>query len=419
MMSKRKPLLKWIPLILLMIGTMLFGKSMTEVQAAPSPNSHKWIGAWSASPQQPYDQGPSHEGFENQTIRFIVHPHLDGSAVRLKFANTFGNEPLKIGKVTVAKAKAGAEVENGTMTEVFFGGKYGTTIPVGAEAISDPVNIPVTYGEDLAVSVYFPEATGPTTWHRLSRQTSYVSTAGDHTDNTDASAFPTAIDAWFYLSAVDVQAEPSAKGAIVTLGDSITDGHSSTANANHRWPDFLADRIQQQGKGKKYSVLNAGISGNKILRDSPIYGENALARLNRDVLNQSGVTHVILLEGINDIGHVPHTLDAEKIIAGMKQIADQVQAKGLNIFAGTLTPFKGTTIRNYYTEAGEETRQQVNEWIRTSGYFDGVIDFDQVLQDPNNPLYLNAAFDSGDHLHPNDAGYKAMADAVDLSLFKK
>jgi lysophospholipase L1-like esterase len=215
-----------------------------------------------------------------------------------------------------------------------------------------------------------------------------------------------------------VLAQPSVKGAIVTLGDSITDGHSSTLNANHRWPDYLAERIQRQGKGRQYSVLNSGISGNKILRDSPVYGVNALARLDRDVLTQSGATHVILLEGINDIGHEPHTFDANKIIAGMKQIVDQVHASGLKVYGGTLTPFEGTTIEGYYTEEGEQTRQEVNRWIRTGGYFDGVIDFDKALRDPENPLRLKPEFDSGDHLHPNDKGYKAMAEAVNLSLFK-
>ena len=422
-MKKRKWIVKRISLIFFIVASMIFSTAVISVvqsdaQAAPKLGPGQWIGAWTASPQQPYEQGPSQEGFADETIRLIVHPHLQGKAIRLKFSNRFGTEPLKIGKVTVAKSTTGAAIEEDTLHEVHFNGNETHTIPPGAEALSDLVHLPVAYGDDLAVSVYFPERTGPATWHRLSRQTSYVSNTGDYTSETDGHAFPTEMDAWFYISAVDVYAEPSAKGAIAILGDSITDGHSSTVNANHRWPDFLADRIQQQGKGNRYSVLNAGISGNKILRDSPVYGPNALARLNADVLRQSGITHVILLEGLNDIGHEPHTLDADEIIAGMKQIADQVHAQDVTIFAGTLTPFKGATIRNYYTEEGERTRQQVNEWIRTSGYFDGVIDFDEVLRDPNQPLYLHEDYDSGDHLHPNDAGYKAMAEAVDLSMFK-
>ncbi|HEX6594185.1 MAG TPA: SGNH/GDSL hydrolase family protein [Bacillota bacterium] len=409
---------KKISFVFLIIASLMFSPTVNDVQAVPPEGPGQWMGSWTASPQQPYEEGPSQEGFANETIRLIVHPHLQGKAVRLKFSNQFGTKPLKIGKVTVAKSTTGASIEEDTLHEVRFNGKDKKTIPPGAVAVSDPVSLPLDYEEDLAVSMYFPKQTGPATWHRLSRQTSYVSAAGDYTSEASADAFPTKVDAWFYLSAVDVYAEPSVKGAIAILGDSITDGHSSTVNANHRWPDFLADRLQQQGKGNRYSVLNAGISGNKILRDSPVYGPSALARLNEDVLRQTGVTHVILLEGLNDIGHVPHTLDADEIIAGMKQIADEVRAKDVKIFAGTLTPFKGATIRNYYTEEGERTRQQVNEWIRTSGYFDGVIDFDEVLRDPNNPLYLHEDYDSGDHLHPNDAGYKAMAEAVDLSMFK-
>jgi lysophospholipase L1-like esterase len=380
-------------------------------------NEH-WIGAWSASPQQPYETGISHHGFNDQTIRMIVHPHLDGTAFRLKFANTFSENPLTIGKVTVAKGEEGSQIQPGTLHDVQFGGMESITIPPGAQALSDPVTYPVSYGEDLTVSVYFPDETGPATWHRLSRQTSYISTSGDYTTDVNGTAYETEVNSWFYLEAVDVVAKPSVKGAIVTLGDSITDGHSSTLNANHRWPNYLAERIQERGEGRQYSVLNSGISGNKILRDSPVFGVNALARLDRDVITQSGVTHVILLEGINDIGHQPHTLDANEIIAGMKQIVDQTHAAGLKIYGGTLTPFEGTTIEGYYTEEGEQTRQEVNHWIRTGGYFDGVIDFDKALRDPENPLRLRPEFDSGDHLHPNDAGYKAMAEAIDLSLFR-
>lgn len=389
----------------------------SPVNSTRHKNGH-WIGTWSASPQQPHGEGVSHRGFNNETVRMIVHPHLSGKAIRLKFSNAFGENPLTIGKVTVAKTKKGSHIRPGTLRDVTFGGTESITVPAGARALSDPVKLPVSYGEDLTVSVYFAGETGPSTWHRLSRQTSYISTSGDHTAELKGDAYKTEVEGWFYLEAVDVLAQPSVKGAIVTLGDSITDGHSSTLNANHRWPDYLAERIQRQGKGRQYSVLNSGISGNKILRDSPVYGVNALARLDRDVLTQSGATHVILLEGINDIGHEPHTFDANKIIAGMKQIVDQVHASGLKVYGGTLTPFEGTTIEGYYTEEGEQTRQEVNRWIRTGGYFDGVIDFDKALRDPENPLRLKPEFDSGDHLHPNDKGYKAMAEAVNLSLFK-
>ncbi|WP_408007693.1 SGNH/GDSL hydrolase family protein [Pseudalkalibacillus sp. A8] len=383
-----------------------------------SENQLNWIGAWSTSPQPPYENGISQEGFENQTVRMIVHPHASGEQVRLRFSNAFNSQPLTFGKVSIALSKSGAETIPDSQEHVTFSGEDSITIPPGAEVISDPLDFEVIDDQNLVVSVYIPEASGPTTWHNLSRQTSYISGSGDHTEAIDESAFTDTDVSWFWLSGVDVLTKKNHGRVIVTLGDSITDGHSSTIDANLRWPDILDDRLDEEYPNKNFSVLNAGISGNKILRDSPVYGVNALARLNRDVLSQTGATDVILLEGINDIGHIPHTLDSEKIIAGMEQIASQVHSKGLRIYAGTLLPFRDTTIKGYFTEEGELVRQEVNEWIRTSGVFDGVIDFDKVMQDPENPEKLRAEYDAGDHLHPNDAGYQAMADAIDLTLFR-
>jgi lysophospholipase L1-like esterase len=415
-------------LTMTLAASMILGMSapLTEAGAKETTNykSHdankkgQWIGAWSTSQQPPYGEGISQDGFNNQTIRMIVHPHASGSEVRIRLSNTFGTQPLTFGKVNVARAKTGAKTVSGSQRGITFGGKSTITIPAGAEVLSDAIPFKVMDGESLAVTVYVPNASGPTTWHKLSRQNSYISTQGDQTEDINGSAFSNKIDSWFWLSGVDVLSKSNKKNrVIVTLGDSITDGFESEVDANRRWPDVFDDRLDKKYLGKNYSVLNSGISGNKILRDSPIYGVNALARLNRDVFMQTGVTDVILLEGINDIGHTPHTLDASQIIAGMEQIAAQTHARGLRIYAGTLTPFRGFKEGAYFTEEGEKTRKEVNNWIRTSGVFDGVIDFERAVANPSDPERLLPAYDF-DHLHPNDTGYKAMADSIDLSLFK-
>ncbi|HET7616037.1 MAG TPA: SGNH/GDSL hydrolase family protein, partial [Bacillales bacterium] len=241
---------------------------------------------------------------------------------------------------------------------------------------------------------------------------------GNQTSAADSSSFIKKINAWFWLDAVDVKIDSPVEGAVVTLGDSITDGVHSTLNADHRWPDFLSDRLNESNSSLNMSVLNAGISGNRILRDTVTHGVKVLDRLNRDVFSRSGVTDVILLEGINDIGGLPHTFDANQIISGMKRIIELAHEHGLKIYGGTPTPFQGAR-PGYYTARGEKTREAVNDWIRSGGAFDGVIDFDKALRDPNHPLRLLPKYDSGDHLHPNDSGYKAMAEAVDLSMLAK
>jgi lysophospholipase L1-like esterase len=270
--------------------------------------------------------------------------------------------------------------------------------------------------------LYVPDATGPTTWHPTARQTLYVAPGNQAGDPGGAAyAARTDVPSWFWLDGVDVDATPM-HAAIVTLGDSITDGTNSTQDANARWPDFLARRLAGRVVDW-FSVLDEGIGGNRVLSDTPTH-VNALARLDRDVLAQDGVRYVILLEGINDIGQSclgTVQASADQIITGYQQIITQVHLKGITIFGGTLTPFQGalhdTPNAGYYCAAGEAKRQAVNAWIRTSGEFDGVIDFDLATRDPANPLMFRPAYDSGDHLHPNDAGYRAMADAVDLSLF--
>lgn len=417
----------WLPTIL--ATSLIFGG--TAVYASPKANNETsqekfvqgqqkknqvWIGAWAASQQMPYASGISQTGFENQTVRMIVHPHASGSEIRLRFSNIYGTKPLTFDKVNVALAGEGAKTVQGSDRQIKFEGKSSITIPAGQEVLSDPIPFGVKEGDNLAVSVFVPENSGPTTWHTLANQKTYYST-GDQTTENSGSSFNNSTTSWFWLSGLDVLTKDKKARVIVTLGDSITDGYGSTLDANHRYPDYLAKRLEDKFN-REVSVLNAGISGNRILQDSPIFGVKALDRLNRDVLSQTGVTDVILLEGINDIGQLPHNYNTDQIIAGMKKIADEVHAKGLRIYAGTLTPYQGTTFPDYFTEEGEITRDKVNEWIHSSGVFDGVIDFEKALVDPTNSDKILPAYDVGDRLHPNDAGYKAMADAIDLSIFK-
>ena len=368
---------------------------------------------------------PPYVHFTNQTLRQIVHTSLGGSKARVVLSNAYGTAAVTIGGAHIAlRDKEGAIQASGH--PLTFSGKPTITIPAHAVMFSDPVNMTVPQMADLAIDLYLPGTTNAPatlTVHTGAFQTSYISDTGNYAGKT---AFPQAgtTRSWFLLSRVDVVA-PESTGAVVAFGDSITDGAQSTPDTNNRWPDHLARRLQAQGI--KMGVLNAGIGGNRVLSEAAVppgidtravgAGINALARFERHVLSQAGVTHVIVLEGINDIGNARQnpTPTAEDLIAGHKQLIAQARARGIRIYGATLTPFWGAA---YYTEAGEAKRQAVNEWIRTGNAYDGVIDFDKATRDPNNPKKLLEQYDSCDYLHPSDAGYKAMGDAIDLSLFK-
>jgi lysophospholipase L1-like esterase len=421
--------------VVMLVALLATGRAAGAAASQANRQPDRWVGSWSTSPQPPTEltaEGISAHGFNNQTLRLIVHPHFGGPVLRLRLANTFGTDTITFGAVYVGIRQLGAAVVPGTNRAVTFGGERQVMIPAGAEVLSDAVALTVRAEQDLAASLFVADRSGPATWHWDARQTNYVSAGGNHAGDPAATAFTTSVTSWFFLDGVDVRAV--AVPAVVTLGDSITDGANSTVDANHRWPDFLARRLLALPARRQESVLNEGISGNRVLHDSPCFGVNALARLDRDVLAQHGVRTVILIEGINDIGFsevtatnsppgisfgcfLPNTeVTAAQIIAGYRQIIAQVHAKGLRILGGTLTPFQGAF---YYSTAGEAKRQAVNSWIRTSGAFDGVVDFDRATRDPANPLRLLPAYDSGDHLHPNDAGYAAMANAVDLRLLER
>jgi lysophospholipase L1-like esterase len=390
--------------------------------AAPAPaGGGSWVTTWSASPQVAVPGTLSATGFDNQTVRNIVFTSTGGNAARVVLTNVFGTSPLHVGHVTLAIAGAGAAVRAGTVGRVTFGGSSSIEIPPGAQVLSDPVTMRVPALTDLAVSVYLPGPTGAATIHSDAQQDNWVSGTGDHAADPGAAAFTTGSQSWYYVSDVIVRS-PGAAGTVVAFGDSITDGFQSTVNSNARWPNDLARRLAAR-PGPALSVADEGISGDRVLNDSLCCGVNAVARFERDALDQPGVRDVIVLIGINDFGfsalppnpvYNPVTdVSAAQVIAGYQQLAAQAHARGLKIIGATLLPFKGAA---YYTAAGEAKREAVNAWIRSSGAWDGVIDFDKVMRDPADPLLLNPAYNSGDNLHPNDAGYQVMANAVSLRM---
>jgi lysophospholipase L1-like esterase len=377
-----------------------------------------WTSTWGASPQVP----GAALAIDGQTLRQVAHVSLGGERVRVRLSNAFGATPLDISEARVALSSGGSSIVPGTDHRLTFGGATSTTIPAGALVVSDPVDLAVPALGNVAVSLYFPGPVSATTEHSLAVQDSYLTSTGDFASAASLPSGTTTTTSWYFLNGIEVVPRATHPAAIVTLGDSITDGYASTVGANHRWPNFLAARLQARNGTSDLAVVDEGISGNRVLHD--FIGPNALARLDRDVLAQSGVRWVIVLEGINDIG-LPRAfgittedVTADQIIEGHRQIIERAHAKGLAIYGGTLTSFEGTIFPGYFTAAGEAKRQAVNDWIRTSGAYDAVIDFDKATRDPAHPSRLLPAYDSGDHLHPNDAGYEAMAKAVDLSLFR-
>jgi len=382
-----------------------------------------WVVTWGASPAPQLGERPL--AFDNQTLRQIVHTSIGSSMVRVRLSNAYGRETTQIGAAHIALREKGAKIVAGSDRALTFSGRSAISIPADAVVLSDPVKLDVPSDGDLAISIHLPKATKGAGIHYSAQQTSYIGKG----DLTSAASFPedAPITSWAFLTGVDVLA-PQTAFTVVAFGDSITDGARSTVDANRRWPNIFASRLLARRGGAKIGVLDAGIGGNRILHDPSAsnarFGVNALARFDRDVLAQPGVRYVIVLEGINDFGHAgqsapeSETVSAEDIIAGLKQMIERAHEKGLKIFGATMTPFEGTTSPGYFTPAKEVKRKAVNEWIRTGKAFDGVIDFDKAVRDPASLDRMLPAYDSGDHLHPGDAGYKAMGEAIDLSLFK-
>ncbi len=380
---------------------------------ARAAGSH-WIGSWGASPAMPMtapanSKLPGTPTFDNQTVVQVVRLSAGGARLRLRLSNEYGAKPLAIGAARVALVGDDGAVIAGSERPVNFSGAASAAIPAGAPLVSDPVALPTRKLAKLRVSLFLPSDTHGCTCHFIGGELAQVLPG-------DATAQPlgklTGPGTWrAFLTEVDVE---SAAPSIVAFGDSITDGYLSTDGANRRWPDRLAERLA--AAGKPAGVVNAGIGGNRVLSESTlaIFGQAALARFDRDVLAIPGATHVIVLEGVNDLG-VPNPPKAEAMIAGYRQLIARGHAHGLKMIGATILPYGGAS---YYTAAGEVERQKINAWIRTAHEFDGVVDFDAATRDPAKPEKMKAELQSGDWLHPDDAGYRVMGDAIDLGLFR-
>jgi lysophospholipase L1-like esterase len=399
--------------------------AMLPAKSAPEG----WVTTWTtaqqlippAGPPRPARQkGPEASNLPaslaDQTVRMVAHVSLGGRRVRVELSNMMNAQPLEIGAAHVATAKSGGEIVDGTDRVLKFGGSASFTIPPGTIAISDSVDLEVTPLSDLAVSLYLPRDTGAPASHTVGLHTAYIS-KGNVTGSRSMPE-PATMFAYAWLASIDVAA-PRDAYTVVALGDSITDGFATTRDANMAWPTLLAKRLKENKSTQHVAVVNQGISGNQVLRDGA--GVSALARLDRDVLTRPGVKWVILLEGINDINirtrpGGANPLTAEELIGGYKQIIERCHGQGIRVMGVTLTPAVGVPT---YSEHGEEVRTAANRWIRAKGNFDAVVDLDAILRDPQHPARLKAEADSGDHIHPNDAGNQMMADAFDLGVFRQ
>lgn len=364
--------------------------------------------------------------FENQTLRMFAHTSIGGGMVRVRLSNVFGKAFLKIDEAHVALRDKSPNIVQSTDSVLTFSGRKTISIPPNAVVISDPVPMKVPVDGDLAVSIFLEKHTAAAGIHYAANATSFIGEG----NQTAAASFvqSTTVASWAFLAGIDVVA-PAPAAAIVAFGDSITDGSRSTTDANRRWPNILAQRLQKAGI-TNLAVIDSGIGGNRVLHDPATpanmrFGVNALARFDRDVLAQPGAKYVIILEGINDIGHPgsqsappSESVTVEDVIAGLTQLAERSHEMGLKVIGATLTPFAGCPFPGYYTAEKDAIRAAVNQWVRTTNVYDGFVDFDKATRDAAHPDQMLAAYDGGDHLHPGDAGYKAMAEAINLKLFR-
>lgn len=403
---------------LFVAALVLFAGGPAEAQMPPK--RIQWVGSWATAQQLPEPRNSlATEDLQEATLRQIVHLSLGGTRLRVHISNAFGTAPMEFTSVHIARAVSAESprIQPATDKALMFSGAPSVTVPAGAEYISDALEMPVPPFSDLAITIHLSAPPAQQTGHPGSRATSYLVHGNQVSaeDLFDAKKF----DHWYWISGVDVAANSSAV-SVVTLGDSITDGHGATTNGNDRWPDFLARRLQASPVTKSVGVLNLGIGGNRLLLDG--LGPNALARFDRDVLAQAGVRCVIVLEGVNDLGMLTHAEEVSKelhnelvhgIIGAYEQIIERAHAHGIRVIGATILPYSGS---DFYhpDQLNEEDRQTINQWIRTSGRFDAVADFDKVTRDPKQPNRLLPEYDSGDHLHPSPAGFRRMADEIPL-----
>ncbi|WP_421737246.1 SGNH/GDSL hydrolase family protein [Caulobacter sp.] len=399
--------------------------ALTVNVAADAREAGRWIGSWASAQQVPEERNalPAN-ALDDATLRQIVRLTAGGNRLRVRISNAFGTTPLRVMATHVARplSAAGAAIDPATDRAVTFAGEAGITIPAGAEYLSDPVSYRAVALSDLAVTIHVEKTPAVQTSHPGARATSYI-VAGDKVAAADLPEAKT-VDHWFQLSGVEVEGG-KASGAIVLLGDSITDGYGVKANTNQRWPDAFAARLQANRKTRGLGVLNLGIGGNRLLLDGA--GPNAAARFNRDVLMQAGVSHVLILEGVNDLGVLTrdqpvgpdqHASLVSEITTAYAQMVQKARARGIKVIGATIMPYGASAY--YHPDAlNEQDRQAVNAWIRAPGNFDAVVDMDKVMRDPARPERLAPAYDSGDGLHPSMAGYRVMAEAIPLELFAR
>ncbi|MWA12434.1 SGNH/GDSL hydrolase family protein [Streptomyces sp. BA2] len=404
-------------------GLAVTGAHASGSKPGPGSSGPAWAAAWAASPQRAstgFKPNWSEDGFSGQTLRQVVRVTEGGDRARIRLSNAYGTSPLHIAGATIARTKkgGGAAVEEGSVRRLTFEGRRSVEIPAHGQLSSDEAGLGLKPFESVTVTLHLARTTGPATFHAQSFATSYRAD-GDHVADAGAGAFGESTESWYFLSGVDVRGDRARRGGgIVLFGDSITDGFASSTDLNRRWSDALAERLAKAGSPRP--VLNAGIGGNLVLNDSAWYGERGTARFGRDALDLPGVGTVVVLEGLNDIGFSESDtptykpapkVSAEDLIAGHRKLIRAAKEKGVKVVGATLLPLGGS---DHYGERAAKVSDEFNEWVRTSGEYDSYVDFDRALADPADAERLAPEYDSGDHLHPNDAGYAAMARAVDL-----
>ncbi|MEV1020808.1 SGNH/GDSL hydrolase family protein [Streptomyces sp. NPDC050264] len=397
-------------------GSVQAGGAHPHGSAAPA-STGTWAGSWSASPAGA-EPGTETNGFFGRSIRNIVHTSIGGTGARITLSNLYGQQPLSVthASLAVASAPNNPTALAGTVRRLTFSGNTSVVIPAGQQVISDAARLQVPRDADMLVTTYSPTPSGPVTYHPQARQMSYVA-QGDRTEDPSGAQYTEQSPYWRYLTALDVLSH-EAEGTVVVLGDSLTDGITSTMGANVRWTDILADRLRTESGAPRYGVVNQGISGNRVLSDGlgrPASNPSGLSRFDRDALSRSGVRAVVIDLGINDILRNPQQDDPDQIVEGLRELVRQARTRGLRVIGATLMPFQG---HRGYEPHLEAVREGVNAAIRSGKVYDNYVDFDRALRDPYNPRKLLPRYDSGDHLHPSDAGYRRMADRFDLATLK-